>query len=423
MKMLIKEGKMKNTKLEKYLENTPTKDGFFGKYGGNYLDEEMKKIFEELSLQYEKISPNKEFKEELKYIRKNFQGRPTALYYCKNLSESIGKSKIYIKREDQNEGGSHKLNHCMGEALFAKMLGKKKLIAETGAGSHGSAVAIAAAHFGLECEIHMGLVDIKKQKPNVEKMKILGAKIVEVKEGNQTLKEAVDSAFKAYKEQYKDSLYCIGSALGPHPFPKIIRDFQSIIGEEAKEQFLTDYHKLPDYVIACVGGGSNSIGTFIPFLYTESKLIGVEPLGKGTKEGQNAATLSYGKEGILHGFKSIVLQDKNNNPASVYSIASGLDYPGVGPEHPYLKEQKLSEYVAIDDKESIEAFLLMCSKEGIIPALESSHALAYAIKLAKENKDKDLDILVTLSGRGDKDLDFILNNCQSEIEEFRKKQK
>ncbi|WP_406615625.1 tryptophan synthase subunit beta [Mycoplasmopsis hyopharyngis] len=414
---------MKDTEkqLEKYLNTFPNNEGFFGKYGGIFLDDELTAIFKELANQYEKIAKSKDFQEKLKDIRKNFQGRPTAIYYCENLSKSLGKVRIHIKREDQNEGGSHKTNHCMAEALLAKALGKTKLIAETGAGSHGAAVAIAAAHFGLECEIHMGAVDIVKQKANVEKMKILGAKIVEVTHGNQTLKEAVDSAFLAYKKQYKNALYCIGSALGPHPFPKIIRDFQSIIGQEAKEQFYSKYNKLPEYLIACVGGGSNSIGSFVPFLFTETKLIGVEPLGKGDQPGQNAATLSFGKDGVLHGFKSILLQNEQNQPLEVYSIASGLDYPGVGPEHAYLKENKFAEYVSINDKEAIEAFLMMCSKEGIIPALESSHALAYAIKFARQNKDKEVDVLVTLSGRGDKDLDYILNNCQKEIEEFRNK--
>lgn len=414
---------MKDTEkqLEKYINTFPNKEGFFGKYGGIFLDEELTAIFKELANQYEKISQSKEFQEKLQDIRKNFQGRPTAIYYCENLSKSLGKVRIHIKREDQNEGGSHKTNHCMAEALLAKALGKTKLIAETGAGSHGAAVAIAAAHFGLECEIHMGAIDIVKQKANFEKMKILGAKIVEVTHGNQTLKEAVDSAFSAYKKQYKNALYCIGSALGPHPFPKIIRDFQSIIGQEAKEQFYKKYNKLPEYVIACVGGGSNSIGSFVPFLFSETKLIGVEPLGKGEQPGQNAATLSFGKDGVLHGFKSILLQNEQNQPLEVYSIASGLDYPGVGPEHAYLKENKLAQYVSVNDKEAIEAFLMMCSKEGIIPALESSHALAYAIKFARENKEKEIDLLVTLSGRGDKDLEYILNNCQKEIEEFRNK--
>lgn len=413
-----------NKKLLEYLKNFPNKEGFFGPYGGSFLeDKELTQIFDKLANDYEKISNSSIFKQELLDIQKNFQGRPTALYFCKRLSEKFGKSKIYIKREDQNEGGSHKLNHCMGEALIAKMLGKTKLIAETGAGSHGAAVAIAAAHFGLECEIHMGAIDIAKQKPNVDKMKILGAKIIEVNVGNQTLKEAVDSAFAAYKQQHEHAFYCMGSALGPHPFPKIIRDFQTIIGEEAKNQFVSKYNKLPDYLIACVGGGSNSIGSFVPFLFTDTKLIGVEPLGKGNMPGQNAATLNFGKEGIIHGFKSIVLQDDKNQPSKVYSIASGLDYPGVGPEHAYLKTNNLAQYVAINDQESIEAFLTLCCTEGIIPALESSHALAYAIKLAQENKDKELDILVTLSGRGDKDLEYILNNCQQEINEFVKKQK
>ncbi|QSF13421.1 tryptophan synthase subunit beta [Mycoplasma sp. Mirounga ES2805-ORL] len=412
---------MLDKKVKEYLKKYPTKDGYFGEYGGIYLDDELTNIFSELADQYEAISNQEDFKKQLKELRRDFQGRPTGIYYCKNLSESIGKVRIHIKREDQNENGSHKTNHCMAEALFAKMIGKKKLIAETGAGSHGSSVAIAAAHFGLECEIHMGAVDIKKQKPNVDKMKILGAKIVEVTEGEQTLKEAVDSAFRAYKDQYKDALYSIGSVVGPHPFPKMVRDFQLVIGEESREQFTKRYNKLPDMVVACVGGGSNSIGSFIPYIGSTTKLVGVEPLGKGPKIGDNASTLAFGQVGVLHGFKSVILKDEKDSIAPVYSIAPGLDYPGVGPEHAFLRDNNLVEYTNINDKEAIEAFLLMCCREGIIPAIESSHALAYAIKYARENKEKEIDILVTLSGRGDKDLNYIFNEYQNEINEFNEK--
>ncbi|MDI3048171.1 tryptophan synthase subunit beta [Metamycoplasma hyosynoviae] len=419
MKQIKKDNLLKNIKLEEYLKTTPNAEGYFGEYGGNYLDDEMKIIFQTLANEYAKISQSSFFKEELNAIRKNLQGRPTPIYFCKNLSAKIGKVKIFLKREDLNEGGSHKFNHCIAEALIAKMLGKKKIIAETGAGSHGAAIAAAAAHFGLECEIHMGKIDIEKQRPNVEKMQILGAKIIPVTHGNQTLKEAVDSAFESYKKEYKTAMYCIGSTVGPHPFPKMIRDFQMCIGEESKEQFAAQYNKLPDYVIACVGGGSNSAGSFIPFLFSDTKLIGVEPLGKGSGEGENAATLNFGKDGILHGFKSILLQNQNGEPSPVYSIASGLDYPSVGPEHAYLKKNKLVEYVAIDDADALEAFLMLANSEGIIPAIESSHALAYAIKLAKQHKDKDLDILVTLSGKGDKDLEFLLSEYSKEIKAFR----
>ncbi|MBU4691865.1 tryptophan synthase subunit beta [Mycoplasma sp. ES3225-GEN-MYC] len=409
-----------NDKLKKYLDNTPNDEGYFGEFGGLYLPDDLKEIFKNIATQYKIVSESDEFKNELKNLRKNFQGRPTPIYFCKNLSAKFGKARIHIKREDLNEGGSHKTNHCLAEGLFAKMIGKKKLIAETGAGSHGSAVALAAAHFGLECEIHMGAVDIAKQQPNVEKMKILGAKVVPATHGNQTLKEAVDSAFEAYRKQSETALYAIGSVVGPHPFPLMVRNFQKIIGEEMHEQFNTQYNKNPDYVVACVGGGSNAIGSFSAFLFSDTKLIGVEPLGKGEKKGDHASTLSFGKPGILHGFKSILLADENGEPDDVYSIASGLDYPGVGPEHAYLKQNNLATYVAINDLEALEAFLLLSSIEGIIPALESSHALAQAIKIAKEFKDKEIDILVNLSGRGDKDLAYVLENYKNEIEEFRK---
>ncbi|WP_029609039.1 tryptophan synthase subunit beta [Mycoplasma simbae] len=410
-----------NAKLKQYLLQMPNKQGYFGEYGGAYLPEDLKVLFSQIASQYEQISQSEKFQSELKKIRSEFQGRPTPIYYCANLSAKFGKARIHVKREDLNEGGSHKTNHCLAEALFAKMIGKTKLIAETGAGSHGAAVALAAAHFGLECEIHMGAVDIAKQAPNVEKMRILGAKIVPATHGAQTLKEAVDSAFEAYRAQSDKALYAIGSVVGPHPFPLMVRDFQRVIGEESKAQFNTKYNKDPDYVVACVGGGSNAIGSFIAYLFSSTKLVGVEPLGKGPQVGQHASTLSYGKTGILHGFKSMLLADEKGEPNEVYSIASGLDYPGVGPEHSYLKENNLASYVAIDDKEALEAFLLMSSSEGIIPALESSHAIAQAIKIAKENSDKEIDILVTLSGRGDKDLAYVLENYKDFIEEFRLK--
>ncbi|AIA29331.1 tryptophan synthase subunit beta [Mycoplasmopsis californica] len=408
-----------NDKLKKYLENTPNEDGFFGEFGGAYLPADLEPIFAQLAQQYKEISQTEEYKNELIKIRKDFQGRPTPIYFCQNLSAKYGKARIHIKREDLNEGGSHKTNHCLAEALFAKMIGKTKLIAETGAGSHGAAVALAAAHFGLECEIHMGAVDIAKQQPNVEKMKILGAKVIPATHGAQTLKEAVDSAFEAYRKEYKTALYAIGSVVGPHPFPLMVRNFQKIISEESREQFNAKYNKDPDYVVACVGGGSNAIGSFTAYLFSDTKLVGVEPLGKGPINGQHASTLTFGKTGILHGFKSILLADKDGNPDEVYSIASGLDYPGVGPEHSYLQQQGLATYEVITDNEALEAFLILASSEGIIPALESSHALAQAIKIAKQNQVKEIDILVTLSGRGDKDLAYILENYKDFIEEFR----
>ncbi|MEG1931140.1 MAG: tryptophan synthase subunit beta, partial [Anaerovorax sp.] len=339
---------------------------------------------------------------------KEFQGRPTPVYHCERLSRLLGTTQIYLKREDLNHTGAHKLNHCMGEGLLAKFMGKKKLIAETGAGQHGVALATAAAFFGLECEIHMGEVDIAKQAPNVSRMKILGAKVVPVTHGLKTLKEAVDSAFDAYARDYKDAIYCIGSALGPHPFPLMVRDFQAVIGIEAREQFLEMTGNLPDAVLACVGGGSNSIGMFSAFLNDPVDIYGVEPLGKGPGHGMHAATMQYGTKGLLHGFKSYLLQEEDGSPQPVYSIASGLDYPGVGPEHAFLKDLKRVNYVTADDEEAMEAFFKLSRYEGIIPAIESSHAIAYAMKMARENHGGA--ILVCCSGRGDKDLDYVIEN-------------
>ncbi|MCR5741835.1 MAG: tryptophan synthase subunit beta, partial [Gammaproteobacteria bacterium] len=305
-----------------------------------------------------------------------------------------------------NHTGAHKLNHCMGEALLAKYMGKKKIIAETGAGQHGVALATAAAYFGLECDIYMGAVDVKKQAPNVARMKILGARVIEVTDGLQTLKEAVDKAFEAYLKEYKEAIYCIGSVVGPHPFPMMVRDFQSVVGVEAREQFKEITGELPDAVVACVGGGSNAMGIFTGFLNDPVKLYGVEPLGRGKNLGDHAASLTYGSEGVMHGFNSIMLKDENGNPAPVYSIASGLDYPSSGPEHALFKDLGRVTYDVIDDEEAIDAFFKLSRLEGIIPALESSHAIAYAIKLAKK-MDKG-SILVNLSGRGDKDMDYVI---------------
>ena len=317
--------------------------------------------------------------------------------------------QIYLKREDLNHTGAHKLNHCMGEALLAKYMGKKKLIAETGAGQHGVALATAAAYFGLECEIHMGEVDIAKEFPNVQKMKILGTKVIPVTHGLKTLKEAVDSAFGAYLEDPINSIYCIGSVVGPHPFPMIVRDFQRIVGIEAKDQFFDMTGELPDNIVACIGGGSNAMGIFSAFLDDdECKLYGIEPAGRSLEKlGEHAATMTLGKPGIIHGFKCYTLQDENGEPAPVHSIASGLDYPGVGPEHSMLKDLNKVTYNSITDKECIDAFFELSRLEGIIPALESAHAVAFALKLAKENPKQS--ILVNLSGRGDKDLDYVIN--------------
>ena len=391
-----------------YLRNYPDENGRFGEYGGSYLPDELKPAFEEIKEAYETICHSSQFINELRRIRREFQGRPTPVYHCERLSKMIGNVQIYLKREDLNHTGAHKLNHCMGEGLLAKYMGKKRLIAETGAGQHGVALATAAAYFGLECEIHMGEVDIKKQAPNVTKMKLLGAKIVPVTRGLRTLKEAVDSAFESYAKNYKDSIYCIGSALGPHPFPQMVRDFQSVVGYEAKDQFKEMTGLLPDVVVAAVGGGSNSIGMFIPFLDEPVDIVGVEPLGRGKNLGDHAASMKYGEKGVMHGFESIMLKDKDGNPAPVYSIASGLDYPSVGPEHAFLRDLKRVKYEVISDEEAMDAFFKLTRYEGIIPAIESAHAVAYAMKKAKEMKKGS--ILVNLSGRGDKDVDYVVEH-------------
>ncbi len=389
-----------------YRKIYPSEDGYFGRYGGSYLPDNLKKAMKEIYEGYLTIAKSAKFINELRYIRKHYQGRPTPIYHCQNLSNYFGKVQIYLKREDLNHGGAHKLNNAMGQALLAKYLGKKKLIAETGAGSHGSAVAMAAAYFGLKCDIYMGVVDIKKQAANVSRIKVLGANVIPVDEGSGTLKEAVDAAFRAYSQEYKSAFYCLGSAVGPHPYPLMVRDFQEIIGREAKEQFLELTGELPDIVTACVGGGSNAIGMFEAFLDEPVNIVGVEPLGKGKEIGNNAATMCFGKEKVLHGFNSLVLENKDGTPATAYSIASGLDYPGVGPEHAFLKEIGRVKYEAVTDDEAAEAFFLLSRLEGIIPAIESAHALAYAIKCAKNMNSGS--ILVNLSGRGDKDMDFMV---------------
>jgi tryptophan synthase beta chain len=350
---------------------------------------------------------------ELLRIRRDFQGRPTPLYEAKRLSEKYGKLRIFLKREDLNHTGAHKINHTMAEALLAKAMGKTKLIAETGAGQHGLAVATAAAHFGFDCDIYMGEVDIEKQKPNLEKMAILGAHVVPVKEGQRTLKEAVDAAFQAFVKEQDHALYCIGSAVGPAPFPEMIHDFQHVVGEEARAQYLeANNGKLPERICACVGGGSNSIGLFGAFLNDPVKIIGVEPLGKGKGIGENAASISYGKESVMHGFDSLVLLDEEGKPASTYSVASGLDYPSVGPEHAFLHEVGRVDYVTVDDKEALDAFFALSRLEGIIPAIESAHALAYALRMAKEGAMGS--IIVNLSGRGDKDAEYIIGRYGKE---------
>ena len=391
-----------------FIDNLSERNGMFGIYGGQYIPDDLKEEFNKIYDAFVELTKSEEFNSEYSQLLKHYSGRPTPIYYAKNLSKKYG-ANIYLKREDLNHTGAHKINHCLGEALLAKKLGKKKVIAETGAGQHGVAMATAAALLNLECDIYMGVVDIEKEHPNVNRMKILGANIRPVDAGSGTLKEAVDASFGAYLNEHKTAFYAIGSVVGPHPFPTIVEYFQTIVGKEARSQFLELTNTLPDYVAACVGGGSNSIGIFNGFIDDKDvKLIGVEPLGKGEKIGENAASITYGKEGVIHGFKCLLLQNDDGTPANAYSIASGLDYPGAGPKHCYLKDIGRAEYKTVTDNEAINAFYELSRTEGIIPALESSHAVAYAIKSAPQNQGKN--ILVNLSGRGDKDIDFILKN-------------
>ena len=392
--------------FDTYLKNYPNEEGYFGRFGGAFVSPELKKAMDQINEAYFTICKSAKFISELRRIRKDFQGRPTPISHLERLSNKYGNVQLYVKREDLNHTGAHKLNHCMGEALLAKYMGKKKIIAETGAGQHGVALATAAAYFGLECDIYMGSVDIKKQAPNVARMKILGANVVEVTHGLATLKEAVDAAFDAYAKDYENSMYCIGSVVGPHPFPMMVREFQSVVGIEAREQFMEMTGELPDAVVACVGGGSNSMGMFAGFLNDPVDIYGVEPLGRGPKLGDHAATLQYGEEGVMHGFNSIMLKDANGDPAPVYSVASGLDYPSSGPEHAFLHTLGRVKYDVVDDEETIDAFFELSRLEGIIPAIESAHAVAYGIKLAK--KMGKGSVLICLSGRGDKDMDYII---------------
>ena len=386
----------------------PDENGYYGNYGGQYLPEELKTEFKKIYEAFLRYKDDKEFNDELNELLINYAGRPSPVYHARNLSKKYN-CDIYFKREDLNHTGAHKINHSLGEALLAKKMGKTKLIAETGAGQHGVAIATACTIVGLDCDIYMGEKDIEKEKPNVNRMKILGAKIVPVSKGTKTLKEAVDEAFIAYSKEYETAMYAIGSAVGPHPFPMIIEHFQSIIGKEARAQFLEQTGTLPDCIVACIGGGSNSIGLFSGFLDDkEVDIYGVEPLGKGPNAGENAASMTYGNDGIIHGFKCKLLQNQNGEPANAYSIASGLDYPGVGPKHCYLNEIGRVKYDLISDEEAVDAFYELSKIEGIIPALESSHAVAYGIKLAKNHKYKK--ILINLSGRGDKDIEFVLKN-------------
>lgn len=385
----------------------PDENGYFGEYGGQVIPPQLKEIMDDISESYNRVSQTKEFQDELNDLYAHYVGRPSPIFFAKRLTKKVGGAKIFLKREDLNHTGAHKINHCLGEALLAKHMGKTKVLAETGAGQHGVALATACALVGIDCEIHMGEIDIEKEHPNVTKMKILGCKLVPVSRGTRTLKDAVDSAFEEYLKDPVNSLYAIGSVVGPHPFPGMVRDFQSVVGREAREQFQQMEGKLPDVLSACVGGGSNAIGLFTAFLNDDDvRMVGVEPAGKGLDTPDNAATMTLGSKGVIHGMETYNLQDAEGNPLPVYSIASGLDYPGVGPQHCYLKDLNRVEYTSVDDKECLDAFMELSRVEGIIPALESAHAVAWAMKAAKE-MSPDQTILINLSGRGDKDADFV----------------
>ncbi len=391
------------------------KDGRFGEFGGKYIPETLVPAVEELEESYHKFKNDKEFKNELDYYLRKFAGRPTPLYYAKNLSEKIGGAKIYLKREDLLHGGAHKINNTLGQAILAKRMKKKRIIAETGAGQHGVATAMACACLGMKSEVYMGYKDTQRQKLNVFRMNLLGSKVHPVKSGSQTLKDAINEAIRDWITNVETTYYLLGSAVGPHPYPEMVRDFQSIIGLEIKKQ-MKEIKKNPDTVIACVGGGSNAIGTFYPLLDSDSEMIGVEAAGKGLGGTKHSATLSKGTKGVLHGMLTYLLQDSEGQIRETHSISAGLDYPGVGPEHSYLKDSARVSYRSATDSEVIDAFLLLTRMEGIIPALESAHAVAHAIKIAK-TKPKSESIVITLSGRGDKDVevveDFLKKNVKN----------
>lgn len=379
----------------------------FGEFGGRFVPEILIPPLEELEKAYTRLENDEAFKRELEYYFKNYAGRPTPLYFARNLTEKVGGAKIYLKREDLLHGGAHKINNTIGQALLAKKMRKTRLIAETGAGQHGVATAIAGALFGMKTEVYMGSEDVERQKMNVFRMKLLGAEVHAVEGGSKTLKDAINEALKDWVASFEHTHYLIGSVVGPHPFPRIVRDFQSVIGRETKEQIIAFEGCMPDCIVACVGGGSNAIGIFYPFINDRVRLVGVEAAGKGISTGKHSASLAAGKKGVLHGMLSYFLQDEDGQIADTHSIAAGLDYPGVGPEHAHLKEIKRAEYVTVTDEEALKAFVELSKAEGILPALESAHALAYAIEIAKE-MGKDEIVVVNLSGRGDKDLNIVM---------------
>ena len=383
--------------------------GYFGQFGGCFVPEQLVAPLKEVEECFFKYINDPEFKKELGYYFTNYVGRQSPLYFADRLTKELGGAKVYLKREDLNHTGAHKINNALGQILLAKKMGKKRIIAETGAGQHGVATATVCALFGLECIIYMGEIDIKRQELNVFRMNLLGAKVVSVSSGTKTLKDAVDAALMDYAENYNDTFYLLGSAVGPHPYPTMVREFQSIIGEEARRQILAAENRLPDYLVAAVGGGSNAIGLFHPFYDDKTvKIIGVEPGGKGLDTPDHAASISKGSVGVIHGFKCYTLQDEQGEPLPVHSVAAGLDYPGVGPEHSFYHESGRGEYVSVNDDEALDAFFMLSKLEGIIPAIESSHAIAHAIKLAK-SLPQDKIIIVNLSGRGDKDVGQVID--------------
>jgi tryptophan synthase beta chain len=394
-------------------QTQPDKKGHFGIFGGRYVAETLMPALIELEEAYKASKKDRTFREEFTYYLKEYAGRATPLYHAKRLSEKLGGARIYLKREDLNHTGSHKINNTLGQALLASRMGKKRVIAETGAGQHGVATATVASLFGMECRIFMGEEDIRRQAPNVFRMKILGAEVVPVTSGTATLKDAMNEAMRHWVSRVRDTFYVIGTTAGPHPYPMMVREFQSIIGRETKKQILKKEGRFPDILIACIGGGSNAMGIFYPFKDIPGvEMIGVEAAGKGIMTGHHAASISAGSVGVLHGNKTYLLQDKNGQVHDAYSIAAGLDYPGVGPEHSYFKDTGRVTYVSIEDEEAVQAFILLSKLEGIIPAMESAHAVAYAMKIAP-SLDKDTIIIVNLSGRGDKDAETITQRMEN----------
>jgi tryptophan synthase beta chain len=391
----------------------PDRRGYFGRFGGRYVPETVMGALDELECEYQKIRKDKAFQKELHFYLKEYVGRPTPLYHARRLSEKSAKVKIYLKREDLAHTGAHKINNTIGQVLLAKRMGKKRIIAETGAGQHGVATATACALFDLECTVYMGSEDLRRQAMNVHRMKLLGAEVVPVNSGSKTLKDAINEAMRDWVTRVRDTYYCIGSVVGPHPYPMMVRDFQSVIGAEARKQILQREGKLPDLLVACVGGGSNAMGLFYPFLDTNVSMVGVEAGGKSHRPGDHGAALCKGRPGVLHGAMSYLLQDDLGQVLPTHSVSAGLDYPGVGPEHSYLKESRRVRYTSVSDKEALAAFDLLTETEGILPALESAHAVAYAVKAARKIRDQIL--VVNLSGRGDKDLGIRLDGIRLDV--------